>query len=169
MVIEHRGPHFVTLSTQFEEQNVLVNIVFNVKKHTSYMLYRVNLPISQSTGRKNTLWKWVVWNVPWCIRTVMWGSTHWCVTSHRGQVVIECEKCILWTRGVHLLYFCMVAQYTLNWNIKCYSNRCWCSENPCVVHEVPLPDLVGAWCAVSPCKIIGLTFFEEIWFIYSES
>jgi len=34
MVIELRGPHFVTLSTQSEEQNVLVNILFNVTNHT---------------------------------------------------------------------------------------------------------------------------------------
>ena len=56
----------------------------------------------------------------------------------------------------------MVAQCTLNWNIKCNNNRCLCSENRCVVHEVPLFDLVGAWCAVSPCNIIGLMFFEEM-------
>lgn len=151
--MEHRRPHFVTLS-----------------KQTIHVVQRVHLPISLSTGRKeNTLWKWVGWNVPCCIRPVMWGSTYWCVTSHRGQVVIECEKGILWTRGVHLLYFCIVVQCTLNCNIKCYNNRCWCSANCYVVHEVPLPDVVGAWCAVILCKIIGRMFFEEIWFIYSES
>jgi len=65
-------------------------------------------------------------------------------------------------KGVKLLYFCLVAHCTLNWNIKCYNNRCWCSEKSCVVHEVPFPDLDGAWCAVNLCKNIGLMFFEEI-------
>jgi len=65
-------------------------------------------------------------------------------------------------KGVQLLYFCLVPSCTLNWNIKCYNNRSWCSEKLCVVHEVPLPDVYGAWCAVNLYKIIGLMFFEEI-------
>ena len=82
------------------------------------------------------------------------------VVQDRGSLNARNVFCEL--GHVHLLYFCMVAHSTLTWNIKCYNNRCWCSENCCVVREVPLPDLVGAWCAVSPCKIIGLMFFGEI-------
>jgi len=34
MVIKLRESNFITLSTQFEEENVLVNILFNVTNHT---------------------------------------------------------------------------------------------------------------------------------------
>lgn len=81
------------------------------------------------------------------------GRRHQGVMCHTGQVVTAREKCFqsfLWLSA------------TSGGSVASHSNRCWCSENPLAVCEVPLCNLeIGVWCVVSAHKIKGQCFCKK--------
>jgi hypothetical protein len=46
--------------------------------------------------------------------------------------------------------------------VNSQNNRYWSAENPRLIHELPLHDeRIGAWCAISACRIIGPIFYDS--------
>ena len=61
-----------------------------------------------------------------------------------------------------LIIFSDEAWFHLRGHVCSQNNRYWSTENPRIIHEVPLHDAkIGVWCAVSAKRIIGPIFFED--------
>lgn len=61
-----------------------------------------------------------------------------------------------------LLFMSDEAWFHLSGYVNSQNTRYWDTENPNLVHEVPLHDAkVGVWCAVSGRRIIGPIFFYD--------
>jgi hypothetical protein len=53
------------------------------------------------------------------------------------------------------------AYFTNKSYINSQTTRIWAAENPHELHQVPLhTEKIGAWCAISRCRIIGPIFFD---------
>lgn len=61
-----------------------------------------------------------------------------------------------------LIIFSDEAWFHLNGHVASQNNRYWSTENPHLIHEIPLHDAkVGVWCAITAQRIIGPIFFNE--------
>ena len=62
----------------------------------------------------------------------------------------------------HLLIFSDEAWFHLSGHVSSQNHRYWSTENPRLIHEVPLHDQkIGVWCAVTAERIIGPIFFDD--------
>ncbi|PSN43843.1 hypothetical protein C0J52_11885 [Blattella germanica] len=62
----------------------------------------------------------------------------------------------------HLIIFSNEARFHLRGHVASQNNRYWSTENPHLIHDVPLHDEKnGVLCAVTAKRIIGPIFFQD--------
>ena len=90
-----------------------------------------------------------------------------CFMSHTacGRCVCVCDV-FCWTNSIRLPHCYIVTWFTLYGNVNSHCNKCFCYENPQVVHTLLSHALnSGDWCTPRCSQIRGSCFFHKEWIL----